>query len=78
MPEVMIIYRLHYEQNGLTEKWWNAFNNLSDEELNSIKPIIETNDFSKIDDIVCSKKAKEVLSYYTISRNDAEREIQRK
>ncbi len=78
MPEVMIIYRLHYEQSGLTEKWWNAFNNLSDEELNSIKPIIETNDFSKIDDIVCSKKAKEVLSYYTISRNDAEREIQRK
>lgn len=77
MPEVMIIYRRHYEQNGITEKWWNAFNSLSVAELNIIKPIIETNNFSKIDDIVCSRKAKEVLSYYTISRNDAEKEIQK-
>ena len=77
MPEVMIIYRRHYEQNGITEKWWSAFNSLSVAELNIIKPIIETNNFSKIDDIVCSRKAKEVLSYYTISRNDAEKEIQK-
>ena len=40
MPEVMIIYRRHYEQNGITEKWWSAFNSLSVAELNIIKPII--------------------------------------
>ena len=31
MPEVMIIYRLYFEEIGMTDKWWDAFCSLSNE-----------------------------------------------
>ena len=42
----MIIYRLYFENVGLTEKWWNDFSSLTDEEKMVINPIIEKNDFN--------------------------------
>ena len=48
MPEAMIIYRFYFEGIGMTEKWWNDFNSLTEEEMQTIKPIIEHNDFSDI------------------------------
>ena len=29
MPEVMIISRFYYKDNGITEKWWQCFNHLA-------------------------------------------------
>ena len=75
MPEAMIIYRLHFEKNGLTEKWWNAYKSLSEDELKTINPIIESNDFSNIDDSALSESIKEVLAYYAITRDVAEKQI---
>ncbi len=76
MPEAMIIYRLHFEENGLTDKWWESYTSLSDEELSVINPIIEHNDFSNIDGLNLSDNIKKVLEYYRITRDVAEKQIQ--
>jgi hypothetical protein len=75
MPEAMIIYRLHFENIGMTEKWWNDFQSLSADEQTIIKPIIESNDFKNIKDKTNNPKIRNVLSYYLIKREDAEKEM---
>ena len=73
MPEVMIIYRFHFKDNGITEEWWNKFINLNDEQLAILKPIVEKNDFSSLDSLNIDDKAiLDVLHYYTISRDDVD------
>ena len=73
MPEAMIIYRFYFEGIGMTEKWWNDFNSLTEEEMQIIKPIIEHNDFSNIDSQTENANVLHVLQYYCITREDAER-----
>ena len=78
MPEVMIIYRFYYKDNGITEKWWQCFNNLSPEKLAVAKKIIETNDFSSYETTISDKDILNLLSYYKITRKDTEKELQNK
>ena len=75
MPEVMIIYRFYYEENGMTDAWWDAFLSLSPEKMKIIKPIIHENDFSNIHSMTSDKDILNVLEFYTITRNDAETAI---
>lgn len=69
MPETLIIYRLYYENNGITNLWWNSFSSLHKEQLDIIKPIIEKNNFNDIN--ISDNKIKHVLSFYNIKRGDA-------
>lgn len=78
MPEVMIIYRLYYEGNGLTDAWWNAFSSLAPKKMEFIKPIIHDNDFSDIYSLTSDKDILNVLEYYTITRDDTKKEIKAK
>lgn len=78
MPEAMIIYRLYYEENGITEAWWNAFSSLTPEKMELIKPIIHNNDFSNIRSFTSDKEVFNVLEYYTITRGHAEAAIKGK
>jgi len=73
MPEAMIIYRFYFEKTGLTDKWWNAYSSLTDEEKAIINPIIENNDFHDIASFGLSNRLREVLEFYTIRREDAEK-----
>lgn len=75
MPEALIIYRFFYKGNGITEKWWEDFNDLSLEKLTKVKGIIEKNDFSNIENLTDDKEMLNILKYYTIRREDAEKEI---
>ncbi len=75
MPEAMIIYRLHFEEIGLTNEWWECFQKLSAEQLSIAKPIIESNDFSKYEEKVYDEDVLKLLSYYCIKRSDAEKVI---
>ena len=68
MPEAMIIYRLHYEEIGLTQEWWNKFNSLSDDQITIAKKIIEKNDFKSYENFVSDKDVLELLSYYRIKK----------
>ena len=78
MPEAMIIYRFFYKENGITEKWWNDFNSLSDKKLEKLKEVVKANDFSNISDLTKDKEVLKVLEYYTISKDDTEKIIKSK
>ena len=73
MPEAMIIYRFFFEGIGLTDQWWNAFSALSDEEMEIARPIIEKNVFTNIQDETDNDNVLNVLRYYCITRENAER-----
>lgn len=73
MPEAMIIYRFYFEGIGLTDEWWDSFQNLSEAQLEIVKPIIESNDFSAYENLTDDLEILNVLSYYRIRREDAER-----
>ena len=75
MPEAMIIYRFYFEEIGMTDQWWSDFNSLTVEEMAQIKPIIERNNFSNIDDLDVLPNVRKVLNYYRITRDEAEQWI---
>jgi len=71
MPETYILFRFFFKDKGYTEKWWNEFNGFSDDDLDTAKSIIENNDFSDIENLVCSNEVKDFLQrHYLISRDD--------
>lgn len=78
MPEVMIIYRLYFEKTGITKKWWDCFCELNEEQLNQAKEIIHTNIFDFYEQIVSDPKVLELLAYYRITRDSAEKAMKRK
>jgi hypothetical protein len=66
MPESMIIYRNHYAENGETDKWWNEFCSLSDEQWKEAKKLIEDNVFTDIDSLTDDSQIKHLLQYYSV------------
>lgn len=75
MPEAMIVYRLYFEEIGLTEEWWKAFSSLTKEEMDILKPIVEKNDFSNYEETCTNENVLNVLKYYRVSRSDAQAAI---
>lgn len=72
MPEEMIIHRFYFEEIGLTEQWWNAFQKLSEEEKKIAKDIIETNDFKEIEKKTNNQNILGVLRFYLIKKHNLE------
>lgn len=72
MPETYIVYRYLFSNKlGYTDIWRDEFYNLLDEnERNEAKGIIETNDFSAIDDYTDNPKIKHFLRHYLIQRGN--------
>jgi len=75
MPEALIVYRFFFKGNGTTDMWWNAFNSLCDEKLSIIKEIIHENDFDDIEVLTEDEEILNVLRFYKIKRDDAEKEM---
>lgn len=78
MPEAMIIYRLYFEEIGVTDKWWRDYSQLTNEEKSVINPIIESNDFNDLESKTTNVNVLNVLQYYRITREDAEKELNKK
>lgn len=57
----------------MTDEWWDSFQNLSEAQLEIVKPIIESNDFSAYENLTDDLEILNVLSYYRIRREDVER-----
>jgi len=75
MPEALIVYRMHFKNNGITDQWWDKFKKLSQEQLRIAKQVIHDNDFNNLEKLDVEDAIKNVLHYYTISREDAEKVI---
>lgn len=70
MPEAFIIKRWDAELNGLTSKWWSAYEKLSSEDRKFADSIIDTNEFNSLDWKNASHSVKKVLDFYLIKRDD--------
>ncbi|GAK59307.1 hypothetical protein U27_06284 [Candidatus Vecturithrix granuli] len=71
MPEVYIVYRKVFEVDlGYTPLWQELFRNLSKEELEEVKPIIESNNFKEYHGKIRNPKLLNLLKHYTISREE--------
>ena len=71
MPETYILFRFFFKDKGYTEKWWNEFNGFSHDDLDIVKSIVESNDFSDLKNLGCSNEIKDFLQrHYLISRED--------
>lgn len=77
MPEAMIIYRMYFEEAGITEEWWKQFQSLSDEQLELAKPIIHSNNFDDYEDSIKDSDVLKLLAYYRIRREDAEKTMKK-
>ena len=79
MPEIFIIYCLQYKDNIIKE-WWKKLKSLSEKQLEEAKEIIGKNKFKFNDENYdCSDKAIiDVLTYYNIKRETAEKEAKYK
>lgn len=67
-------YTQHSDDDcDLANEWWVKFNSLSPEKMKAAKSIIALNKFKDGDFEINDKEILEVLSYYKITRNDAEK-----
>lgn len=70
MPETYILYRFFFEGIGYTNKWWDEFKSLNNEEFIEAKRLIEQNNFLNIQSLTTNKKIRKLLKHYTVSRED--------
>ena len=64
MPEYMIIYRNESQSNGLTDKWWAAFQIVRETKYNQVFPIIESASFKDIDLEKLDNDEADLINYY--------------
>lgn len=69
MPETFIIYRMKFKNSGWTDRWWNDYCSLTQEERNITNNIIHSNKFDNIVKYKQHPKIYKVLKYYTITKN---------
>jgi len=77
MPETYIIYRFFFEEMGITQKWQALFHSLTEEEKLFAYSIIESNDFTNIEEKTDDPKILALLSHYKVKREDV-KEVKRK
>lgn len=78
MPEAMIVYRLYFEEAGITDEWWKQFNKLSEDQLKLAKNIIHSNVFDNYEEQIKDPEVLKLLAFYRIRREDAEAVLKRK
>jgi hypothetical protein len=66
LPEDFIIYRFHFEGNGLAQEWLSAYRSLSQNEKELLLATVESNKIILLKDQIYSKKLNNILSYYEI------------
>jgi len=74
MPVNYIVYRKIFEELGLTQKWEKAFyEELSEEEREEAKAIIEVGDFKDLKDKTQNVKVHDLLVHYTTTSTDIDK-----
>ncbi len=72
MPEVYIINRIYFQNNGITEKWKEDFTALDELELIQAKKVISENDFREIMVTINNPKIHRLLSHYMFLKEDTQ------
>lgn len=64
MPEDYIIHRFRHEEDGTTQSWLNAIDNLKNQKLEKTLSLIKENNFKQISNFAEDKKIFKVLQHY--------------
>lgn len=68
MPRELIMFRSHFEQNGITEEWRRLYRALSTEEKNALMELVSHN-VSELKQLPCPDQFQKILPYYLIKYN---------
>jgi hypothetical protein len=70
MPEIYIINRVYFKENGASDQWKDDFNALDEFELVQAKEMIKENNFSKINELTNNPRILRLLSHYVFLKED--------
>ena len=65
MPRDLIMFRNHFEENGITAKWQQCYRALSDAQKESLLQLV-SHTITELRDMSCPKEFEEILPYYLI------------
>lgn len=65
MPRDLIMFRSHFEENGITAKWQRCYRALSDAQKDDLMQLV-SHTVTELRDITCPKEFEEILPYYLI------------
>lgn len=74
MPETFIIYRFMFKDN-LAKEWEDKFWSLPHDKLKIVQEIVAINQFGKLEMTQYDEQVRDVLAYYRITRDEAEKLI---
>lgn len=74
MPETFIIYRFMFKDN-LAKEWEDKFWSLPPDKLKIVQEIVAINQFGKLEMTQYDEQVRDVLAYYRITRDEAEKLI---
>ena len=60
----------------MVDEWYEAYQKLSPMKLKQLQEIVGANEFDNIESLTSDNEILNVLQYYTISRDDAEKKMQ--
>lgn len=65
MPRDLIMFRSHFEENGITAEWQRCYRALSDTQKDDLMQLV-SHTVTELRDITCPKEFEEILPYYLI------------
>lgn len=65
MPRDLIMFRSHFEENGITAEWQQCYRALSDAQKGSLMQLV-SHTITELRDMSCPKEFEEILPYYLI------------
>ena len=73
MPRELIMFRSHFEENGITAEWQKLYREMNNGQKKELMEFV-SHTVSELKSIPCPKQFKEILPYYLI-KYDGKKEI---
>ena len=74
MPEDYIMHRYRHENDGSTERWWQQFNDLSEQGRDELLAVVLNHDFKSLDTLSLCNPVMQVLKHY-LERDDRQLDL---
>lgn len=74
MPRNLIMFRSHFEENGITDEWRNKYRQLSSEQRNELMQFV-SHTASELRTLQCPEQFREIIPYYLINYNEKKESV---
>lgn len=72
MPRELIMFRFHFEENGITDQWKSLYRKLSDSDKQELMHIVSC-DKRVLESMPCPERFMDIIPYYLIKYNGKEK-----